>query len=719
MDDTSLSNLADAAGIEARYWDIDGRLHETSPETARRLLAALGLPAGTHAEIAASLNGLIEDRWREALPPVVIGTEGLEVGVAIRLPAELADQTVRWSVDLETGGTVNGELLLASVPVEGIHDVGPTTLQLRRLTLPAMPAGYHRLRLSAADETVASLVVAPKRCYLPPGFFSQRYRGIAAQLYTIRSNANWGIGDFSDLSILVDWLATQGEDTVGLGPLHALFLGAPQYASPYAPSSRLHLNPLHLDATAIPDFIESAETRAFVESSPVSDSISAARAASLVDYAGVASAKLPVLETLHRHFLANHAAAADERGLAFRSHVQEAGTDLRRFAIFQTLAEHFGTHEWQHWPAAFRHAAADDVEEFARAHQERVSYYQYLQWQCELQLGDAARRAAVGGMRLGLYRDLAVGVHVDGADHWANQQLFAGDARIGAPPDPFNESGQEWGVVPFNPRLLRASGYAHFISMLRANMRHAGALRIDHIMGWQRLFIIPAGSMPTEGTYIRFPFDDLLAIAALESQRNHCVMVGEDLGTVPEGFRERTAEADILSCRVLYFEREGDRFRRPAELPELATVAATTHDLATLRGYWSGADIAAKARAGIFGLPGEEQQAWTERATDIELLLRALADEGLLPDPELPDKREWTPELTVAVHAYLARSRARLLMVQLSDLENELRQANLPGTTVEFPNWRRRLERSLEELVTDQGIARALAAIAHERGDDR
>jgi len=289
---------------------------------------------------------------------------------------------------------------------------------------------------------------------------------------------------------------------------------------------------------------------------------------------------------------------------------------------------------------------------------------------------------------------------------------------VGAPPDPFNETGQEWGIIPLNPRHLRLAAYAHVIALFQANMRHAGALRVDHVMGWQRLFVIPAGASPVEGVYLRFPLDDLLLIAALESERNQCVVIGEDLGTVPAGFRERMTEANLLSCRVLYFEQSHGRFRRPAELPELAAVSATTHDLATLQGYWTAEDIAIKAKLGIFKSAEETDRARAERERDKRLLIEALGSEGLLPSDLQPTDAAnvpWSTEIADAVHVYLARSPALLLTVQLDDLANEREQPNLPGTASEYPNWRRRLDRTLEDIAADPAIAHAIAMIEQAR----
>jgi 4-alpha-glucanotransferase len=718
MDEELLNRLADAAGIEPNYWDIQGRLHQRSTQTARQLLHTLGVLAETDAQAAASLAQLTEEAWREVLPPVIVATEGRDIDIPIHLAADTSAQSRRWSIDLEGGGQVCGEIDLQVLPIEATAEIDGVRLVERRLQLPAQPLGYHRLRLEEAEEVAASLIVAPAQCYLPPGYPAKRYWGVAAQLYGIRSQKNWGIGDFGDLNTLGNWAASHGADTIGINPLHALFLDVPQDMSPYSPSSRLFLNPLYLDVTVIPDFSESVEARALAESSAACGTIRSARQSNLVDYLAVAAAKLAVLEQLYQHFSTQHAGETDARNRAFREFTNKKNSDLRHFATFQMLSEHFGTHAWMHWPVAYRDPATNEVALLAQSNEHRISFFEYLQWQCELQVSFAAERMHASGMTIGLYNDLAVGVDAASADHWANQRTFVQDARVGAPPDPFNEKGQEWGLVPLNPRRLRASGYAHFISLLRASMRHAGALRIDHVMGWQHLYCVPVGNTPSEGAYVRFPLDDLLSIAALESHRNRCVVIGEDLGTVPDGFRERMANANVLSCRILYFEVEHDRFRRPAELPRLAAVSAATHDLATLHGYWLADDITAKTELGIITTIDDEQQARIDRARDKRLLLQALADEGLLPhgiDVADSEQIAWTPQLANAVHAYLARSQCLLLIVQLDDLTDERQQANLPGSTTEFPNWRRRLNRSLEELIADTDLKAAMTMIADER----
>lgn len=699
--DEALSRLADAAGIEARYWDIGGHLHLTSDETARHLLSALGFPAATDAAVAVSLARLEGEVWHESLPPAVIAMEGHEITIPLRLPAR-GPRNLRWSLDLEGGGQTSGSCNLEALEVEAVGSLDEISLVLRQLRLPAQPLGYHRLHLDVHARFATQLIVAPACGYLPAQ--ERRYWGIAAQIYALRSESNWGMGDFTDLRKLMDWAQARGADAIGVNPLHALFLDTPGDASPYSPNSRLFLNPLYLDVTQIPDFAECGLAR----SPATGDVARTLRTGDLINYPAVSAAKIAVLERLYAHFRATLAMQGGTREREFLKFVTEGGRDLRRFATFQMLSECFGTHDWTRWPLP---AQSPDQDELLSPEQkQRVGFFQYLQWQCAAQLGQAVGGRA-SDMAFGLFKDLAVSVEAASADHWANQDLFLRGIQVGAPPDPFNEAGQNWGVVPFNPRRLRATSYAHFIALLRANMRHAGALRIDHVMGWQRLFLIPAGASASDGAYMRFPLDDFIAIAALESKRNKCAIIGEDLGTVPAGFRERMAAANILSCRILYFERDGSRVRRPEELPTKSVVAVTTHDLATLRGYWAGEDITAKAQLGI--LQGDEVRlSRDERARDKQQLLQALAEEELY-TPEVD--ASWTPQLADAVYAYLARSPALLLMVQMDDLANEVRQVNLPGSTAEYPNWRRRLGQSLEEMINDPAIARSVAVIARER----
>ncbi|HKS88277.1 MAG TPA: 4-alpha-glucanotransferase, partial [Stellaceae bacterium] len=483
----------------------------------------------------------------------------------------------------------------------------------------------------------------------------------------------------------------------------------PRHCSPYSPSSRLWLDYLYLDVTRVPGYAGEAAQPA------------AARAP-LVDYAAVAALKRPLLEAAFRRFRGADRLLAAE----FRAFREAGGAALADFATFEALHEHFLAagqgFAWHGWPTPLRASRSPEVAEFARAQSERVEFFQFLQWQADRQLGEAAAAARAAGMAIGLYRDLAVGVNPNGAEAWADPELVVPGAAIGAPPDALSRRGQDWGLAPVSPLALRRRGFAPFIAALRANMRHAGILRIDHVMGLQRLYWVPSGCPATAGAYVNYPFRDLLRLLALESRRHGCAVIGEDLGTVPDGFRETMQRAGVLSYRIFGFERRGDgSFAPPGDYPPLAAAAAATHDLATLKGFWLGCDIAWRRRLGLYPDAAAEAGEIDGRRRDRHLLLQVLAGEGLLPPERFGEflaadgTPVWSAELGEAIHAYLARSRARLVLVQLEDIAGECEQANLPGTIDGHPNWRRRLSAPLAELLTGPAMARLAARLAEER----
>jgi 4-alpha-glucanotransferase len=386
------------------------------------------------------------------------------------------------------------------------------------------------------------------------------------------------------------------------------------------------------------------------------------------------------------------------------------------------LREHFAAGDaaradWHAWPQAHRDPDSPAVAGFAERNRHRVDFLAWLQWLADQQLGAAAAMAAERGMAVGLYRDLAVGADRAGAETWANAAAVVSGAQVGAPPDIYNPAGQDWGLPPFHPRALRDEGYRSFVELVRANMRHAGGLRIDHVMGLQQLYWVPQGQKPSAGAYVRYPMEDLIGILALESHRRRCLVVGEDLGTVPEGFRERMAAANILSYRVLFFEQEAETgaFLPPDAYPALALAVVGSHDLPTLRGWWEGRDIELKERLDLFPEPGEAARQRAARERDKEQLLQALRREGLLQDDEEPD----IPRLARAAHAFLARSPSVLAMAQIDDLTDEADPVNVPATSDEHPNWRRRLSMTLEELATRPRFVDIAEIFRAERGAPR
>jgi 4-alpha-glucanotransferase len=706
-----LDALGERAGIEDQFVDAHGNLRRTTADTKRALLATMGVAAGDEAAASKSLAALDHAEWGRALPPahVVCPARG-PLSIPLSLPAGTG--TVSWRLRLEDGAERQGACTFGSLSLMAQEMLDGRVIERRALWLDAeLPSGYHSLAVQPGDAT-CSLIVTPGRCWLPPPMAEgRRLWGLAAQLYLLRSQDNWGIGDYADLARLVETLSARGADVVGLNPLHAMFLDDPEHASPYSPASRLLLNILNIDVAGLPELAACAEAQAMVASAGFQQRLAACRASSLVDYTAVTALKLEVLQRLFEDFRTN---AELERRQAFDRFRQERGAVFERSCLFQALRQHFAAQgperaDWRSWPEPYQDPSSPAVARFAQEHEALLTFRIWMQWLADRQLAAAA--TATGGMAVGLYRDLAVGADPSGAETWASQRAVVSGAQVGAPPDIYNTAGQDWGLPPFHPRALREEGYASFIELVRANMRHAGGLRIDHVMALQHLYWVPKGRSPADGAYVRYPLEDLVGILALESQRNRCLVVGEDLGTVPAGFRERMAEAGILSYRVLFFEKGESGFLPPEQYPDLALAVVGSHDLPTLRGWWEGADIDLRNRLHLFPDADAVCAARAERAEDRRQLRDALDQEGLLS----PDRAEDTEAVVEAAHRFLARSRSGLAIVQIDDLTGEVEPVNVPTTSDEHPNWRRRLSLSVEELARHPRFLTVTAAIAAER----
>ncbi len=728
----ALHELSDRVGIETAYRDAWGAERLVAAETLQSLLGVMGFPTASPEEIGASLQHVVEAEWSSMLPPVVVADLDRPCTVPINLATGATD-ALTWQVVLEDGSAIDG----AAVPddLERLAAEGQRTRRLLSIE-HRLPAGYHRLILSQGAEAAdAVLIVAPAACYLPPDFAGDgfglesqgagRVWGLAAQLYSLRSPRNWGIGDFADLKELAIGSAARGARAIGLNPLHALFPAEPRHVSPYSPSSRRFLNPLYLDIEAIPDFGECAAARELVHTPAFVLRLQQVRDSNLVDHVAVASAKNQVLALLWRSFAEKHltdTGASSARGQAYRKFERDGGAALADFALFEALHAAFGHTDfsWRHWPEGYRDPASPEVGQFKDAHRDQVGYFIYLQWEADRQLGDVDYIARAAGLSVGLYRDIAVGTDPSGAEGWSDQRILLRGATIGAPPDILNLKGQNWGLNAADPRQMQASAYASFIAAIRANMRHAGAIRLDHVMALKHLYVIPEGNPSGAGSYIRYPMEDLLRVVALESHRARCAVVGEDLGTVPEGFRERLEAANILSYRLLVFERRVDgTFLPPSAYPPLATASSGTHDLPTLKGFWLGNDLDWRERLDMYPDPSIGQIERTQRVRERRLLLDALIAQGvlpptlaaeLLPEDEVP---VFHFELVEAVHRYLGESPARLMLIQLEDAVGSEDMINLPGTTDEHPNWRRKLSLSVAEILDNQ-LFRRLTEAARE-----
>jgi len=647
--DEALARLAADAGIAPVWWSLDGERREVSPETQRALLAAMRLPAATADDIQESLWRLSAEQRRPA-PPVAT----LTAGEAATLPFRTHDG---WM-------TLEGE--------GARHEARVTDGAAQ---LPPLEPGRYRWDAGGA---CGELIAVPARAFEPEVLAQgERIFGLSAQLYSVRRDGDAGVGDFSTLAELGRLAGRAGAQMLAINPLHALFSADRGRASPYYPSDRRFLEPFYLETPAHPA----------VEGDGI-------------DYAAMWTAKAPALGDL-----ADRAAA--ERPNRLEAFIRERGQALADFSLFQVIAARRGA-DWRNWTPGLRDPRSAEAAAFAAAHAAEVRREQALQWLCDEALAFAAAEAP----GLGLCRDLAVGAAPDGAEAWSSQALLAEGAAIGAPPDAFAPQGQVWGLPPPDPHRWRAEGYRSFQALLAANMRHAGALRIDHVLGLARLFWVPAGAEGSQGAYVDYPLKDLLGVLALESRRARCLVIGEDLGTVPEGLREALGQAGVYRYSVLPFERDGEQLRKPASYPVRALACASTHDLPPLAGWWAGTDVEERAALGL--VTGEAAEAArAARSAEKRTLLAALDAEGLGAD--WTEASAFDDALAAAIHAYVARSESRIVLVQIEDLAGETVGVNLPGTDRERPNWRRRIRPTLDNLPQDTRYAAIVNAVRRER----
>lgn len=691
----ALRELADRFGILDAYISQSGERRVTSDETRRALLTAAGFDVSSDDAIRASLDTLQrEDDAAVLAPSRVAQMNDPSLACApVRVPASHAHASWRLELRLETGER--------HVSEGRLH--GDTHLELP--LPPDLPLGYHTLSLALNDagherHDEQTLIIVPPKCVPPSDLIGDRLSfGLIANLYSVRSHTNWGVGDLTDLGALAEWTGKVGGDFVGVNPLHAL-LNRGDEVSPYSPISRLFRNPIYIDVTAVPELEHAGSVRARLASPEFNAELDALRDSPVVRYEQVMAVKGIALDALHRVFVERVRGSGDARDRAYRAYVDAHEPALTRFATWMTIAEHQHSADWRTWPVELRHPESAGVARFAAVHAHRVDYHRWVQFEVDRQLREAANRARDAGLRIGLYQDLAIGSSPSGADTWAHAEQFVPGVSVGAPPDAYSAFGQNWGLPPLDPRVLRRSGYRYFRHLIQAGFRHAGALRVDHVMGLFRLFWIPEGMDGGSGAYVRYPADDLLGIVALESVRRRAIVVGEDLGTVPDEVPPKLAKWGVLSSRVLYFERDwhGDGGFKPARAyPALSLATANTHDMPTLAGFWSERDITIRRQVGLIADDAEEARARAERDRERGALVRLLDAEHLLPGGTVRS----SAELRAAVHGFLWSTPAQLVGLALDDLAGEIDAVNVPGVgSDKYPCWTRKMRADLETITT-------------------
>jgi len=705
----ALDRAAEIWGIQPDYWDIWGQHHITPPETKRAILHSMGVPTDTKEALDEALAARHRQEWsRLVVPCLVIGESQRPRQFAANLPADLAALDARVTLKLENAAPQIHQVPLRDLPIAGTMEFNGSLHVRKHVPLPEdLPLGYHDLEILVGGSCATMrLIVAPDRAYLPEGL---RAAGVAIALYGIRSDRNWGCGDFRDLQAMLDWVASEvGASFLALNPLHAIHNRRPYNTSPYLPNSIYYQNWLYLDIEGIPDFAACPRAQRLWAQPEIQQEVAALRASEFVEYERVQALKMRFLKPLFATFLREYRAGTP-RARQFQQYIGAEGHLLRRFATYCALDEWIHSRNpnvwvWTDWPEPLRDPDSPETEAFRKKHWRLVLFYQYLEWQISLQLAAAQRHAREKGLSIGLYHDLALATDRFGSDLWAHRSFFASGCRVGSPPDDFSPQGQDWAFPPPNATRHRESGYQLFVESIRKNCRYGGALRIDHVMRFFRLYWIPDGADAAHGAYVRDHWDDLIRIVALESVRHKVVVIGEDLGTVEPEVRETLARFGILSYRLLYFEKDGQgNFRRLGDYPSQALVSSTTHDLPTLAGFWTHRDIEERRRAGVLLDEAGYRAQQAAREAEKQKMLDALFAAGLLPwdyPRSARDIPELTGELHNAVIGFLASTPSMLLLVNQEDLTKETAQQNLPGTTWQYPNWSRKMHFRIDELYS-------------------
>lgn len=687
MQSKRLEQAALTAGISPNYINAHGKPQSISAQTKQRLLDAMHpVPAAVSAPPVPAVQVFIHGKKKR----LVVSGKG----------------QYQWQLTTEAGKTYQGE-------VSGGDD----------LPLPGgLALGYHSLTLTQKKQQwTCRVIIAPARCYEPQALRDgKKLWGACVQLYTLRSENNWGIGDFGDLKQMLTGVGERGGAFIGLNPIHALYPAYPESASPYSPSSRRWLNIIYIDVNAVEDFAQSKAAQAWWKKAATQKALRAARESEWVDYTAVTALKLTALRMAWQGF--SQRGEGDEQFVAFRAFVEQEGDSLYWQAAFDALHA-FQVQEdplrwgWPAWPQGYQSIDSPEVKAFCQQHADEVNFYLWLQWLAFTQFAECWQTSQGYQMPIGLYRDLAVGVAEGGAETWCDRELYCLKASVGAPPDILGPLGQNWGLPPMDPHVMQTRGYAPFVDLLRANMKNCGALRIDHVMSMLRLWWIPYGETADQGAYVHYPVDDLLAILALESHRHQCMVIGEDLGTVPQEIVGKLRRSGVYSYKVLYFENNDKVFHAPEAWPEQSMAVATTHDLPTLRGYWESGDLTLGKTLGLY--PDEELLSglYDDREQAKQGLLTALHQHGCLPQRagKKALRMPMSSILNRALQRYIADSNSALLGLQPEDWLDMSSPVNVPGTSDQYQNWRRKLAVSLEEMFADETVNRLIKDLDRRR----
>ena len=721
MSQTPINALVTMRGIETEFIDAYGKPTQVAPGTKEKILSVMGYDVDNENVLMSQINEQVSDAWLTPLDPVKVLRHSSEKLIALRLPIALVNTDLSIRVTTETGEHLLQNLIATDHTLINAADIEDSEYQEFAIELEFdLPDGYHTIELIHNTQAIAEgrVIMAPDACFTPEKIAQgHKVWGLSVQLYCVRSERNWGMGDFTDLQALLRNAAQQGADFIGLNPIHALYPNEPDSCSPYSPSSRKWLNHLYIDVTAVAEY-QSSAIQKMVSDSGFQAKLQHTRAVEYVDYKAVAELKMPILNALYEEYSKGDTSDLD----AF---IDQGGKSLASLATYDALQEYLreegkDSWGWPVFPEEYQTYQNDAVVHFAQANAKRVRFYGYLQYLAAQQFAAAGAVAKELNLTIGIYRDLAVGVSEGSAEIWAAKDLYVTQASVGAPPDILGPLGQNWGLPPMDPEVLYQKGYQPIIDLFSSNMANSGALRIDHAMALLRLWWVVKGDSADKGGYVYYPVDDLLGILALESHRHQTLIIGEDLGTVPEEIREKLASNGVYSYRVFFFEQAEDGgFYSPSHYPVQSMSTLTIHDFPTLIGYWHCNDLALGKELGLY--PTEEilQPLYASRHENKQQILNTLHGHGSIPSEVGHDVNYvgMTKALNYGMQVHMARGSSALLSLQLEDWLQMDKPVNIPGTFNEYPNWRRKLSQNLEDIFSNRDILDLSANISQARRD--
>ncbi len=724
-----IEQIANARGIANEYIDASGQQVYISRENKIACLQALGYNVEDENELAKQFNAQQDAAYKLGAEPVAVVFENKNLELFFKLTDEEAQAgTLNFELTLEDGSKSNGEFQVKldtknyERDVEGVHYA-----VYQAVSSVLLPLGYHSITVKTAknrDIKDIRVICCPTACYKPESIRNgKKVWGPSVQLYTLKSEKNWGVGDFGDLADLIKKLAANGAGFIGINPIHAAYPSNPESASPYSPSSRRWLNLVYINVENVPEFADSEQAKSFVSSAETQSKLKELRATEYVNYAEVMKLKMKALQMIFEDSLELLQDKRRSRTKLFNQFCEEGGEALKQMATYDALMQYFYEEKhqnawgWPVWEQEYQDANSEAVKAWQKEHADDVLFYMYLQFIADEQLAAANAAAVKGGMDVGIYRDLAVGVSGGSEEIWANGNLYCVKASVGAPPDPLGPLGQNWGLPPMDPQKVLDNKYQPFIDLFRSNMRHCGSLRIDHAMSLLRLWWVPPAQSAKQGAYVYYRVHDLVGILALESHRNKCLIIGEDLGTVPNEMKSILRDSGIHSYKIFFWEKAQDGgFISPKDYVEQAMSALSTHDMPTIEGWWSHADLQLGKQLGLYN-DDNVRDIGNARLSDQQRILDSLHWHKVISDNVSRDAHHcpMTEELRNGLQMHMCLGSCALFSTQIEDWLGMQKPVNVPGTSDEYPNWRRKLSANIDEIFANEKITSLLAKMTEAR----